>query len=98
LVEIFYEFNPSPSSSLFTPPISSVIWAFEYGSTFGGCASPLFEDLVGKTVEPLNQSVEALLLNPQKPVPEFPASAIEPDALIVNTFDFTPKLISIHFI
>ncbi|MBD2128132.1 molybdopterin-dependent oxidoreductase [Microcoleus sp. ZQ-A2] len=62
------------------------------GLLLGGCASPLFEDLVGKTVEPLNQSVEALLLNPQKPVPEFPASAIEPDALIVNTFDFTPKI------
>ncbi|HLO49207.1 MAG TPA: molybdopterin-dependent oxidoreductase [Kamptonema sp.] len=47
---------------------------------------------IGRTFEPLNQSVEALLLNPQKPVPEFPASAIEPDALIINTFDSTPEL------
>src|ERR671933_2996223 len=67
------------------------------GLVLGGCASSLFEDLVGKTFEPLNQSVEALLLNPQKPVPEFPASAIEPDALIVNTFDFTPKIDPVAF-
>lgn len=63
----------------------------------GGCALSVFEGGVGKTIEPLNQSVEALLLNPQKPVPEFPASAIEPDALIVNTFDFTPKIDPVAF-
>ena len=57
-----------------------------------GCASSLFEDVVGKISEPLNQPVEALLFNPQKLAPEFPPSAIEPDALIINTFDFTPKL------
>ena len=58
----------------------------------GGCGSSLFEDVAGKISEPLNQRVEALLLNPQKPVPEFPPSAIEPDALLINTFDFTPKI------
>ena len=58
----------------------------------GGCAFSVFEGVVGKTFEPLNQSVEALLLNPQKPVPEFPASAIEPNALLVNTFGITPKI------
>ncbi len=58
----------------------------------GGCALSVFEGVVGKSFEPLNQSIEALLLNPQKPVPEFPKSAIEPDALIVNTFDFTPQI------
>src|SRR5919202_4075436 len=57
-----------------------------------GCALSVIEGVVGKSFEPLNQSVEALLLNPQKPVPEFPKSAIEPDALIVNTFDFTPQI------
>ncbi len=62
------------------------------GLLLGGCGTPLFEDVVGKTFEPLNQSIEALLLNPQKPVPEFPKSAIEPEALIVNTFDITPKI------
>jgi DMSO/TMAO reductase YedYZ molybdopterin-dependent catalytic subunit len=53
--------------------------------------------VVGKAFEPLNQSVEALLLNPQKPVPEFPGSAIEPDALIINTFDFTPVIDPVAF-
>lgn len=63
----------------------------------GGCGSSLFESVVGTTFEPLNQSVEALLLNPQKPVPEFPTSAIEPDALLINTFDFTPKIDPVAF-
>ena len=63
----------------------------------GGCGTNLFEGVVGKAFEPLNQSVEALLLNPQKPVPEFPVSAIEPEALIVNTFNFTPQIDPINF-
>lgn len=63
----------------------------------GGCALSMFEGIAGKTFEPLNQSVEALLLNPQKPVPEFPSSAIEPDALIVNTFDVTPNIDPVAF-
>lgn len=63
----------------------------------GGCGSSLFEGVVGKTFEPLNQSVESLILNPQKPVPEFPASAIEPEALLINTFDFTPQLDPLKF-
>jgi DMSO/TMAO reductase YedYZ molybdopterin-dependent catalytic subunit len=67
------------------------------GLLLDGCGSSLFEDIVGKTFEPLNQSVEALLVNPQKPVPEFPASAIEPDALLINSFDFTPKIDPVKF-
>ncbi len=67
------------------------------GLLLGGCGTPIFEDVVGKAFEPLNQTVEALLLNPQKPVPEFPVSAIEPDDLIVNTFGFTPKIDPVSF-
>ena len=63
----------------------------------GGCGLTGLEGIVGKTFEPLNQSVEALLLNPQKPVPEFTPSAIEPDALLINTFDFTPKIDPVTF-
>lgn len=63
----------------------------------GGCALSVFEGVVGKTFEPLNQKFEDLLFNPQKPVPEFPASAIEPDALIVNTFKFTPQIDPVAF-
>lgn len=62
------------------------------GFLLGGCGSSLFDGVVGKMTEPLNQSVETLLLNPQKPVPEFPLSAIQPDALLINTFDFTPEI------
>lgn len=62
------------------------------GLLLNSCGSSLFEEIVGKTFEPLNQSVEELLLNPQKPVAEFPASAIEPEALLINTFDFTPQI------
>ena len=61
------------------------------GLLLGGCGL-VGSDIIGKSFEPLNQSVEALLLNPQKLVPEFPASAIEPNALIINTFDFTPNI------
>ena len=67
------------------------------GLLLSGCGGQLFEDVVGKVSEPLNQRVEALLFNPQKPVPEFPASAIEPDALLINTFDFTPKIDPVAF-
>ncbi len=62
------------------------------GLLLGGCSLSVFEGVVGKVSEPLNQSVESLLLNGQKPVPEFPLSAIEPDALLINSFDFTPQI------
>ncbi|MEG4319969.1 MULTISPECIES: molybdopterin-dependent oxidoreductase [unclassified Microcoleus] len=62
------------------------------GLVLGGCGLVRSDNIIGKTFEPLNQSVEALLLNPQKPVPEFPVSAIEPNALIINTFDSTPNI------
>ncbi|MDF5715701.1 MAG: molybdopterin-dependent oxidoreductase [Rhizonema sp. NSF051] len=57
-----------------------------------GCGARLFDDVAQKTFEPLNQSIEALILNPQKPVPEFPVSAIEPKALLVNTFNSIPDI------
>jgi DMSO/TMAO reductase YedYZ molybdopterin-dependent catalytic subunit len=56
-----------------------------------GCGSSLFSDTVGQVVEPLNQRIEELLLT-QKPIPEYPVSAIEPDKLLINTFDFTPEI------
>jgi DMSO/TMAO reductase YedYZ molybdopterin-dependent catalytic subunit len=57
----------------------------------GSCGSTFLSDNVGQISEPLNQKLDALLLT-QKPVPEFPLSAIEPDRLIINTFDFTPRI------
>ncbi len=58
----------------------------------GGCGTPLFEDIVGVVSEPLNQKVETLLFNPEKRVPEFPIEAIEPNALIVNSFRGNPVI------
>ncbi len=52
----------------------------------------LAESVAGKLFMPLNDRLDALLLKPQKLIPEFPLSAIEPNALIVNTFRFTPRL------
>lgn len=62
------------------------------GLALGGCGASLYDDVVNKATEPLNESVEKLLFNPQKMIPEFPSSAIDPQALIVNSFDFTPYI------
>ena len=62
------------------------------GLALGGCGTTLYNEVVNKTTEPLNESVEKFLFNPEKLIPEFPTSAIEPDALLVNTFDFTPQI------
>lgn len=66
------------------------------GSLLGGCGSNLFSDKVGQLSEPLNQNIEALMLS-QNPVPEFPITAIEPDKLLINTFDFTPQIAPTQF-
>jgi DMSO/TMAO reductase YedYZ molybdopterin-dependent catalytic subunit len=56
----------------------------------GGCGTPLFADFVGRVSEPLNQKFEELIFQPQKPVPEFLPHQIEPNKLIVNSFQSTP--------
>ena len=62
------------------------------GLLLNGCSMSLFDEQVFRATEPLNQTLEEWLLDPEKLVPEFPASAIEPDKLLVNTFDFTPQI------
>ncbi|MBM0742960.1 molybdopterin-dependent oxidoreductase [Phormidium sp. CLA17] len=62
------------------------------GMLVGGSVLTLAESLAGKATEPLNQKMEELLLKPQTPVPEFSVSQVEPNALIVNTYDFTPAI------
>jgi DMSO/TMAO reductase YedYZ molybdopterin-dependent catalytic subunit len=61
------------------------------GLLLNSCGSSLGASQVGQAFEPLNQGTQALLLS-QKPVPEYPVSAIEPDQLLINTFDQTPQL------
>lgn len=60
------------------------------------CAPSLGSSEVGQAFEPLNQATQALLLS-QKPVPEFPTSAIQPDKLLINTFDQTPQIDPIQY-
>jgi len=58
--------------------------------------SPVFNPLnqqagnVRALFEPLNQSIEELIFQAKNPAPEYPVSAIEPNALLVNSFGFTP--------
>lgn len=54
--------------------------------TLSGCASADLGNLVGFLTEPWNESVESLLFNAQRPIPELPLSAVKPDNLIVNGF------------
>ncbi len=57
-----------------------------------GCGSSLFADQIGLAVEPLNETVQRLMLS-QKPVPEFPMAVIDAEEkLLINSFDITPEL------
>lgn len=61
------------------------------GLLLNSCESTLFAESVGRSVEPLNEKVGSLLLS-QKPVPEFPTSAIEPQKLLVNPSKDPPAI------
>ncbi|KAM3100333.1 molybdopterin-dependent oxidoreductase [Phormidesmis sp. 146-12] len=61
------------------------------GLLLTGCGSSLLSETVGQLSEPLNQSIETLLLS-QEPVPEFDVAAIESDKLLINSFNGTPQL------
>jgi DMSO/TMAO reductase YedYZ molybdopterin-dependent catalytic subunit len=67
------------------------------GLLLTSCGTSLFSAKVGTIFDPLNHKVGELLLKPQTPVPEFPISAIEPNALLINTYDFTPKIDPVTF-
>jgi DMSO/TMAO reductase YedYZ molybdopterin-dependent catalytic subunit len=62
------------------------------GLALGSCGTSLYVDKVRPIFEPLNQSIEELILQAKTPVPEFPISAIEPNALLINSFNSTPIL------
>jgi DMSO/TMAO reductase YedYZ molybdopterin-dependent catalytic subunit len=61
------------------------------GLVLGSCESTFLSEQVGQRFEPLNQKLGELLLA-QKPVPEFSLSDIEPNKLLINTFDSTPQI------
>ncbi len=66
------------------------------GYLLGSCSNDLTTQ-VGNLSEPLNQSFGELLVRPQRLIPEFPASAIDPKALLINTYDTTPKIEPIDY-
>ncbi len=86
--------STNPDSKLYLPRrrFLQISGLSSLGLVLSSCGMSLYDEVVFNATEPLNQNVEALLLNPYKLIPEFPASAIEPQALLINTFDFTPKI------
>jgi DMSO/TMAO reductase YedYZ molybdopterin-dependent catalytic subunit len=62
------------------------------GLLLNSCGLAQLSKPIGNLSEPLNQRIEELLLNPQKTAPEYPISAIQPEALLVNTYDETPQI------
>ena len=62
------------------------------GLLLNSCGSLISSTPVNQLFEPLNQRIEEKLLKPNTPVPEYPISAIEPDKLLINTFDATPEI------
>jgi DMSO/TMAO reductase YedYZ molybdopterin-dependent catalytic subunit len=61
------------------------------GLLMNGCASTFGVPEVGSATEPLNQTIQALMTS-QRPVPEFAASQIQPDALLINSFNESPEI------
>jgi DMSO/TMAO reductase YedYZ molybdopterin-dependent catalytic subunit len=56
-----------------------------------GCGSSFGVTQVGNATEPLNQTIQALMTS-QRPVPEFSARQIEPQALLINSFTDAPQI------
>jgi DMSO/TMAO reductase YedYZ molybdopterin-dependent catalytic subunit len=60
------------------------------GYLFSSCTSQTTQ--VGDLTEPLNQSFGELLVKPQQLIPEFAKSAIDPKALLLNSYEGTPEI------
>jgi DMSO/TMAO reductase YedYZ molybdopterin-dependent catalytic subunit len=61
------------------------------GYLLSSCSNELTAK-IGDLSEPLNQSFGELLVKPQLLIPEFAKSAIDPKALLLNTYDSTPEI------
>jgi DMSO/TMAO reductase YedYZ molybdopterin-dependent catalytic subunit len=66
------------------------------GLLLPGCGVSEFSERLGQTFDPLNQTIEELLLS-REAVPEFPVSSIEPDKLLINSFNGTPEIDPVAF-
>jgi DMSO/TMAO reductase YedYZ molybdopterin-dependent catalytic subunit len=58
----------------------------------GGCNNSELTTQIGNLTAPLNQSFGELLVKPQHLIPEFPKSAIDPKALLLNSYEGTPEI------
>jgi DMSO/TMAO reductase YedYZ molybdopterin-dependent catalytic subunit len=61
------------------------------GLLLNGCGSNFGSAEVGKLTEPFNQVVQDLMTS-QRPVPEYSINQIEPDALLINSFNGNPQI------
>ncbi|KEF41280.1 MAG: oxidoreductase [Cyanobium sp. CACIAM 14] len=57
----------------------------------GGCALDGWSGTVGAATQPLNERVEALLQR-RGTVPEFDRRQVQPEALLINSFNGTPRI------
>jgi DMSO/TMAO reductase YedYZ molybdopterin-dependent catalytic subunit len=62
------------------------------GLLLNGCRSSEYAMAIGNAIDPLNQRVEELLLNPQALAREYPVSSIEHKALRINSFTDAPNI------
>lgn len=81
-----------PYSSLSRRQAIQLLAMSGIGYLLGSCSNMELAEKVGNLGEPLNQSFEKLLVASQRLIPEFPASEIDPQALIINTYGITPKI------
>jgi len=68
-------------------------WSGFAGGSFllNGCSSSWGVSQVNQWTEPLNQSIQQLMVS-QRPVPEFAANQIEPNLLLINSFNGVPDI------
>ncbi|MDV3001136.1 MAG: putative protein-methionine-sulfoxide reductase subunit YedZ1 [Chroococcopsis gigantea SAG 12.99] len=57
-----------------------------------GCETNFLDGTVRNLAQPFNEKMEGLLFNPRKLAREFADTEIEPEALLINTFDVTPQI------
>jgi DMSO/TMAO reductase YedYZ molybdopterin-dependent catalytic subunit len=62
------------------------------GYLLSSCSDDQLAERIGNLTEPLNQPFEELLVKTQQLIPEYPVSAIDPKALLINTYNETPQL------
>lgn len=67
------------------------------GLLLGSCGTNLLSKPIGQTFDPLNAGLNALMQS-QRPVPEFPVSAIErTKKLLINSYTDTPQIDPLQF-